>query len=116
MEKKLNEFSVGERGVVVRIEGEGQVYRRLLDMGITPGAEIVLRKLAPLGDPVEVTLRGYELTLRKAEAASVVMRSEGVATQPALSEKDAKKAKKQADKAAKKAEKLAAKEAKGGKK
>ena len=116
MEKKLNEFSVGERGVVVRIEGEGQIYRRLLDMGITPGAEISLRKLAPLGGPIEVTLRGYELTLRKAEAASVVMRSEGVATQPALSEKEAKKAAKQAEKAAKKAEKLAAKAAKGGKK
>ena len=112
MEKKLNEFSVGERGAVVRIEGEGQVYRRLLDMGITPGAEIVLRKLAPLGDPVEVTLRGYELTLRKAEAASVVMRSEGMAAVPALSAKEAKKAAKQAEKAAKRAAKQAAKEGK----
>ncbi len=74
MEKKLNEFTVGERGVVVRIAGEGQIRRRLFDMGVTPGAEICLRKLAPLGDPVEVTLRGYELTLRKAEAESVVMR------------------------------------------
>lgn len=112
MEKKLNEFSVGERGAVVRIEGEGQVYRRLLDMGITPGAEIVLRKLAPLGDPVEVTLRGYELTLRKAEAASVVMRSEGMAAVPASSEKEAKKAAKQAEKAAKRAAKQAAREGK----
>ena len=112
MEKKLNEFSVGEHGAVVRIEGEGQVYRRLLDMGITPGAEIVLRKLAPLGDPVEVTLRGYELTLRKAEAASVVMRSEGMAAVPAPSEKEAKKAAKQAEKAAKRAAKQAAKEGK----
>ena len=112
MEKKLNEFSVGERGAVVRIEGEGQIYRRLLDMGITPGAEIVLRKLAPLGDPVEVTLRGYELTLRKAEAASVVMRSEGMAAVPASSEKEAKKAAKQAEKTAKRAAKQAAKEGK----
>ncbi len=112
MEKKLNEFSVGERGAVVRIEGEGQIYRRLLDMGITPGAEIVLRKLAPLGDPVEVTLRGYELTLRKAEAASVVMRSEGMAAVLASSEKEAKKAAKQAEKAAKRAAKQAAKEGK----
>ncbi len=112
MEKKLNEFSVGERGAVVRIEGEGQVYRRLLDMGITPGAEIVLRKLAPLGDPVEVTLRGYELTLRKAEAASVVMRSEGMAAAPAPSAKEAKKAAKQAEKAAKRAAKQAAREGK----
>ncbi len=74
MEKKLNAFSVGERGVVVRIEGEGRIRRRLFDMGVTPGAEICLRKLAPLGDPVEVTLRGYELSLRKAEAENVVMR------------------------------------------
>ena len=73
MEKKLNEFKPGERGVVLRIDGEGKIRRRLFDMGVTPGAEIVLRKLAPLGDPVEVTLRGYELTLRKAEASCVVM-------------------------------------------
>ena len=56
-----------------RIEGEGKIRRRLFDMGVTPGAEIYLRKLAPLGEPVEVTLRGYELTLRKSEAACVVM-------------------------------------------
>ena len=73
MEKKLNEFAVGEKGIVHRIEGEGKIRRRLFDMGVTPGAEIYLRKLAPLGDPVEVTLRGYELTLRKSEAACVVM-------------------------------------------
>ena len=73
MEKKLNEFAVGEEGIVKRIEGEGRIRRRLFDMGVTPGAQIMLRKLAPLGDPVEVTLRGYELTLRKAEAECVVM-------------------------------------------
>ena len=73
MEKKLSEFVPGERGVVVRIEGEGKIRRRLFDMGVTPGADIVLRKLAPLGDPVEVTLRGYELTLRKSEAECVRM-------------------------------------------
>ena len=73
MEKKLNEFAVGGKGIVRRIEGEGKIRRRLFDMGVTPGAEIYLRKLAPLGDPVEVTLRGYELTLRKSEAACVVM-------------------------------------------
>ncbi|HIZ09486.1 MAG TPA: ferrous iron transport protein A [Candidatus Borkfalkia avicola] len=73
MEKKLNEFAVGEEGIVKRIEGEGRIRRRLFDMGVTPGAQIMLRKLAPLGDPVEVNLRGYELTLRKAEAACVVM-------------------------------------------
>lgn len=73
MQKKLNEFSVGEKGTVVRIEGEGKIRRRLFDMGVTPGAEIYLRKLAPFGDPLEVTVRGYELTLRKAEAACVAM-------------------------------------------
>ena len=73
MEKKLNEFVPGERGVVRRVEGEGKLRRRLFDMGVTPGAEILLRKLAPLGDPLEVNLRGYELTLRKSEAACVVM-------------------------------------------
>ncbi len=71
--KKLNEFKVGESGVVVKIEGEGKVRRRLFDMGVTPGAEIYLRKLAPLGDPLEVTVRGYELTLRKTEASCVSM-------------------------------------------
>ena len=73
MEKKLNEFIPGEKGVVKRILGEGKIRRRLFDMGVTPGADIVLRKLAPLGDPVEVTLRGYELTLRKSEAECVLM-------------------------------------------
>ena len=73
MEKKLDRFSVGERGRVLRIDGEGKVRRRRFDMGVTPGAEIVLRKLAPLGDPVEVTIRGYELTLRKGEAGCVLI-------------------------------------------
>ena len=71
MEKRLNEFKPKERGVVLRIEGEGRIRRRLFDMGVTPGADIELRKLAPLGGPVEVNLRGYELTLRKGEAACV---------------------------------------------
>lgn len=73
MEKKLSEFSPGERGVVRRIDGEGRVRRRIFDMGVTAGAEVVMRKAAPLGDPVEVTVRGYELTLRKSEAACVAM-------------------------------------------
>ncbi len=71
--KLLSEFSVGERGVVTSVSGEGKMRRRLFDMGVTPGAEIFLRKKAPLGDPLEVTIRGYELTLRKTEAACVVM-------------------------------------------
>ena len=73
MEKKLNEFSVGQRGVVKIVVGEGRIRRRLFDMGVTPGTEIYLRKVAPLGDPIEINLRGYELTLRKTEAEHVVM-------------------------------------------
>lgn len=76
MEKRLNEFRIGERGSVRKVEGEGKLRRRLFDMGVTPGAQIVLRKVAPLGDPLEVNLRGYELTLRKNEAACVVMEVE----------------------------------------
>ena len=71
--KLLSEFSVGERGSVKAVSGEGKMRRRLFDMGVTPGAEIFLRKKAPLGDPIEITLRGYELTLRKSEAACVTL-------------------------------------------
>ena len=73
MEKTLNLFEVGETGVVKFVNGEGKIKRRLFDMGITPGAEILMRKKAPLGDPIEITVRNYELTLRKAEAACVTM-------------------------------------------
>ena len=69
--KLLSQLAIGERGVVTAVNGEGAVRRRLFDMGITPGAEVYLRKKAPLGDPIEIALRGYELTLRKAEAAQV---------------------------------------------
>lgn len=72
--KLLSQFKVGERGTVFAVHGEGAVRRRLFDMGITPGAEIYLRKKAPLGDPMEISLRGYELTLRNAEAAHVEMK------------------------------------------
>ena len=71
--KLLSQLEIGERAVVVAVNGEGAVRRRLFDMGITPGAEIYLRKKAPLGDPIEISLRGYELTLRKTEAANVEM-------------------------------------------
>ena len=61
---------------MVKIGGEGRIRRRIFDMGITPGAEIFLRKKAPLGDPLEITLRGYELTLRSSEAALVEIQVE----------------------------------------
>lgn len=77
MKKTLETFAVGEKGVVSSVAGEGKIRRRLFDMGVTPGAEIMLRKKAPLGDPVEVSIRGYELTLRKTEAACVTMEVEG---------------------------------------
>ena len=73
MEKSLDTFEIGDVGVVKKVGGEGNVKRRLFDMGITPGAEIKMRKRAPLGDPIEITVRDYELTLRKAEAACVTM-------------------------------------------
>ena len=73
MEKTLDLFSVGESGTVKTVSGEGKIKRRLFDMGITPGAEILMRKKAPLGDPIEITLRGYVLTLRKTEAVCVTM-------------------------------------------
>ena len=69
--KLLSQLKVGEKGTVTAVNGEGAIRRRLFDMGITPGAEVYLRKKAPLGDPIEIALRGYELTLRKAEAAHV---------------------------------------------
>ena len=71
--RALDEFAVGERGVITAVGGEGRIRRRLFDMGVTPGADVLLRKRAPLGDPIEVTIRGYELTLRKSEAACVSM-------------------------------------------
>ncbi len=64
----LKSAKVGETVKVVKLHGEGAVKRRIMDMGITRGVEIYIRKVAPLGDPVEVTVRGYELSLRKADA------------------------------------------------
>ena len=69
--KLLSQLKIGEKATVVVVHGEGAVRRRLFDMGITPGAEVYLRKKAPLGDPIEIAIRGYELTLRKSEAAQV---------------------------------------------
>lgn len=71
MLKKLDQIEKGETGLVKNVEGDGKVRRRLFDMGVTPGAKVTLRKKAPLGDPIEITIRGYELSLRKAEAELV---------------------------------------------
>ena len=71
MLKKLDKIEKGETGLVKSVEGDGKARRRLFDMGVTPGAKVTLRKKAPLGDPIEITIRGYELSLRKAEAELV---------------------------------------------
>ena len=67
----LRNVQVGSTAKVVKIHGEGAVKRRIMDMGITKGVEIYVRKVAPLGDPIEITVRGYELSLRKADAESI---------------------------------------------
>jgi ferrous iron transport protein A len=69
--KTLKETMIGETVKAVKIRGEGAVKRRIMDMGITKGVEIYVRKVAPLGDPIEVTVRGYELSLRKADAEMI---------------------------------------------
>ena len=71
--KTLREGAVGQTVKVTKLVGEGPVKRRIMDMGITKGVEIYVRKVAPLGDPVEVTVRGYELSLRKADAEMIVV-------------------------------------------
>ena len=71
--KTLREVAVGQTVKVTKIVGEGPLKRRIMDMGITKGVEIYVRKVAPLGDPVEVTVRGYELSLRKADAEMIVV-------------------------------------------
>ena len=67
----LRDVPVGGKARVIRIHGEGAVKRRIMDMGITKGVEVYVRKVAPLGDPIEITVRGYELSLRKADAGSI---------------------------------------------
>ncbi|MBQ3660925.1 MAG: ferrous iron transport protein A [Firmicutes bacterium] len=69
--KTLRETNIGATVKVVRLHGEGAVKRRIMDMGITKGVEVFVRKVAPLGDPIEVTVRGYELSLRKADAEMI---------------------------------------------
>ncbi len=69
--KNLRQAKIGDTVKVVRLHGEGAVKRRIMDMGITRGVEIYVRKVAPLGDPVEINVRGYELSLRKADAEMI---------------------------------------------
>ena len=69
--KTMKDVKVGENGKVVKLHGEGAIKRRIMDMGITKGVEFHVRKVAPLGDPVEITVRGYELSLRKVDAEMI---------------------------------------------
>lgn len=77
MEKKsLRQMKIGQRGTIISVEGSSDIKRRMIDMGITPGAYIVLKKYAPLGDPMEVNVRGYNVALRKKEAESIIVEVE----------------------------------------
>ena len=69
--KTLKNVRVGKTARIVRLHGEGAVKRRIMDMGITRGTEVYVRKVAPLGDPIELTVRGYELSIRKADAETI---------------------------------------------
>lgn len=69
--RTLKESKIGETVRVVKLHGEGALRRRIMDMGITKGVEVYVRKVAPLGDPIEITVRGYELSLRKADAEMI---------------------------------------------
>lgn len=71
--KKLKEVKCGENVQVIKVEGTGAVRRRIMDMGITKGCQIFVRKVAPLGDPIEITIRNYELSLRKADAEMIIV-------------------------------------------
>ena len=73
--KTLKESKVGDTVRVVKLHGEGAVKRRLMDMGLTKGVDVQIRKVAPLGDPIEVTVRGYELSIRKADAEMIEVES-----------------------------------------
>ncbi|MBZ0288898.1 MAG: ferrous iron transport protein A [Anaerolineae bacterium] len=75
----LDELALGTKAVVVRVGGEGELRRRLMDMGITRGVEIEVLKVAPMGDPIEYQLRGYHLSLRKSEARLIEITTEGTA-------------------------------------
>lgn len=71
--KTIKDVAVGDKAIVKRLSGEGALKRRIMDMGVTKGVEVLVRRVAPLGDPIEVTVRGYELSLRKDEAANIIV-------------------------------------------
>lgn len=81
--KTLKESKIGDTVRVVKLHGEGAVKRRIMDMGLTSGTRLYIRKVAPLGDPLELTVRGYELSLRKADAVMIEVREAGSAQEAA---------------------------------
>lgn len=76
MRKTISKMRRGERGTVVAVGSSGALRRRIIDMGLTPGAPVVMRKIAPLGDPLEINVRGYELSIRKSEADEITVETE----------------------------------------
>lgn len=71
--RTLKDLRVGQRATVLKLEGEGAIRRRIMDMGITKGTEILVKRVAPLGDPLELTVRGYQLSIRKADAKKILI-------------------------------------------
>lgn len=71
MDKTINEMKIGERAIVIGLGCSGALRRRIIDMGITPGAVVIMRKAAPMGDPLEINVRGYELSIRRKEAREI---------------------------------------------
>ena len=78
--KTVNDMKIGERAVVTGLGCSGALRRRIIDMGITPGAVAILRKAAPMGDPLEINVRGYELSIRRSEAKEITVETEGEAS------------------------------------
>lgn len=74
----LDKLKVGSQAVIDQVGGEGALRRRFLDMGLTPGTKVIMRKKAPMGDPIEIKLRGYELTLRLEDAERITLRGQGI--------------------------------------
>lgn len=77
MQTSLNDLKPGQTGVIVALLGQGAIKRRLVDMGLTPGVRVFVRKVAPLGDPIEINLRGYELSLRRDDAKKILLEAAG---------------------------------------
>ena len=76
MKKTVNELKIGEKAIVTGLGCSGALRRRIIDMGITPGAVIIMRKAAPMGDPIEINVRGYELSIRRSEAKEITVETE----------------------------------------